>query len=52
MAGLVTARPVYRTCGKIQCGSRASPTSDAIHDLLSSKQDVDASDERGHDENN
>ena len=31
MAGLVTASRVYPICGSPLCGSRASPTSDAIH---------------------
>src|SRR5262249_4812093 len=31
MAGLVTASPIYRTCGSVQCRTRASPSSDAIH---------------------
>src|SRR5262249_23029867 len=33
MAGLVPASRVYPTCSSLLCGSRACPTSDAIHVL-------------------
>ena len=48
--GLVTASRVYSTCGTQQCGPRASLRSDAIHDLVPPKKDVDAPDKPAHDD--
>jgi mono/diheme cytochrome c family protein len=53
MAGLVTASRVYPTCCAHGCGgTRAGPSSDAIHVLARSKdsEDVDARHKAGHDE--
>src|SRR6266550_2736118 len=44
MAGLVTARRVYPTCGAQRCATRASPSCGAIHVFACGAKDVDARD--------
>src|SRR5919197_4049498 len=49
IAGLVIASRVYPTCDALYCGTRAGPSSDAIHIFVEATKDVDARDKRGHD---
>jgi hypothetical protein len=50
MAGLAIASRAYPTCGTYRCGTRASPSSDAIQAFLCCTKDVDARHKAGHDD--
>jgi GT2 family glycosyltransferase len=49
-AALGTASPVYRTCGRSTVPSSGPAEPGAIHVLPAARKDMDACDQRGHDE--